>query len=118
MQALKAGRVGLFFYINGRFFLHSCMLEKAEPYGDFLTYRRSHLEIWQERYRAQYGVDFDYFPRGRITYRVKDSLFLIYHDSCVEQEVRRLAALYPADSVRFCTDIHYQCHRCNQHYVV
>ena len=38
--------VGIFFVVKGNLLLHNCSLDKAEKYGDFLNYPKSHMEIW------------------------------------------------------------------------
>lgn len=110
--------VGLFFYVNGEFLFHSCSLEDAEEYGNFLIYPQSHMEIWDENYIWEYGVDFDYFPRGRINYRKTDGTFLVYCDRCIGDEILPFADKYCGKLIYLDYDERYQCHKCNRNYMV
>ena len=62
----------LFFFAEGGLLFHSCSIDGAEEYGNFKNYPHSHNHIWQKHYAKSYGVDFDYFPRGRVIYRKSD----------------------------------------------
>lgn len=81
--------VGLFFVVRSDLLLHSCTLNEAEPYGDFLNYALSHDKVWREHYQIKYCVDFDYFPRGRIIYNKEKQLYLLYYDGCIEKEAKK-----------------------------
>ena len=113
---MQYGDVCLFFYVNGRFLLHSCPLEDAEHYGDYLIYPKSHYEIWSEHYEKRYHGDFDFYPRGRITYRKSDQTYRIYYDRCIGDEIFILIDAYYGGNVMPEYDEHYQCHQCNQDY--
>jgi len=110
-------QVCLFFYINGKFLVHGCDLEDAEHYGDFLVYSDSHFEVWEKHYAKRYHVDFDYFPRGRVAYRKTDGVFQILYDKCLDAVIQEFAKGYTAP-VTLGYDEHYQCHKCNPHYVI
>jgi len=115
---MSQNQVCLFFCVNGQFLVHGCELADAEPYGDFLNYPYSHHDIWNKNYRRQYGVDFDYYPRGRVVYRKSDDTYLIYHDRCVEPFIESVAERYVGKNVVITYDEHYQCHLCNRNYVI
>lgn len=110
--------VCLFFYVNGKFLIHGCSLEEAEHYGDFLVYPQSHFEIWEAHYARRYPVDFDYFPRGRVAYRKNDDTFQILYDRCLEERIRDFVNANYTGKVSLGYDEHYQCHMCNENYVV
>ena len=110
-------QVGLFFYIHGNFCLHRCSTDQAEQFGDFLCYPKSHYKIWEQFYAERYGVDFDYFPRGRIVYRKPDDTWIIYYDPCIPH-IEDLKDYFTSGNVIFEWDEHYQCSRCNPFYVV
>lgn len=115
---MAKNRVCIFFYVNGQFLIHGCELADAENYGDFLICPHSHFEIWEKYYAQKYSVDFDFFPRGRVAYHKDRQVFQILYDRCIDREVREFAATdYPPDTM-LGHDEHYQCHRCNQNYVV
>jgi len=107
---------GLFFFVNGEFLFHSCPLAQGEPYGDFLNYPHSHDYVWRRNYAKAYGVDFDYFPRGRIVYRKSDDAYLIYYDRCIEGVIGKVAERYAGEKYILSYDEHYQCHSCNDGY--
>ena len=48
--------VGLFFYVDGIFLLHVCTMDKAEESDGFLNLPKSHYEIWEKDYAAEYHV--------------------------------------------------------------
>ena len=112
------GVIGLFFVVNGKLLLHTCHLDDGEPYGDFINYPESHDAIWQRKYAHSYGVDFDYFPRGRIIYNRIENVYLLYHDPCVASEAEYLHGRYLQGICIIELDEHYQCHKCNKHYVI
>ena len=118
MDNRNSKEVGLFFYVNGRFLFHGCELEDAESYGDFLVYPDSHFEIWNKHYYKGTKVDFDYFPRGRVAFRKSDETFLIYCDKCIEDKMTELLEEYAGEKTEIVHDEHYQCHNCNEDYVI
>ena len=111
-------QVGLFFYVNGRFLFQGVDLEVAESYGKFLVYPESHYDIWEKHYEYQYQVDFDFYPRGRVVYKKTEDTYIIYCDQCIEKEIVKLKAQYTGKKVVLELDEHYQCHMCNEFYVV
>ena len=115
---MKKNQVCLFFYVNGQFLVHGCELELAEEYGEFLIYPKSHFEIWEKIHSKQYSVDFDYYPRGRVAYNKDNRKFHILYDPCIEKVIHVLAEQGYGEKVVFGLDEHYQCHRCNEMYVI
>ncbi len=118
MDNRNGKEVGLFFYVNGRFLFHGCELDEAENYGDFLVYPDSHFEVWNRHYSKNRGVDFDYFPRGRVAFRKSDETFLIYCDRCIKDKMLPLIEEYEGEKVEIVHDEHYQCHECNEDYII
>lgn len=108
----------LFFHVNGKLLFHGCSLDAAEPYGEFLNYPHSHDKIWRKYYAPKYNVDFDYYPRGRVVYRKTDDTYLIYYDKCMEPFICSITAKYAGCRVELDYDEHYQCHNCNEDYVL
>ncbi len=109
--------VNLFFKVNNKFLIHKCENEKAEKYGNFLNYPKSHMEIWEEFYYDKYNVDFDYYPRGRVVYNIKEDCYYIYHDKCITNLLEILKD-YKDSKYKICTDYHYQCHKFNKNYII
>ena len=108
----------LFFCVDGELLFHGCSLDKGEPYGDFLNYPHSHYKIWENNYELKYYVDFDYYPRGRVVYRKTDDTYLIYYDKCMEPFIEKVTKKYVGKKMEIGYDEHYQCHLCNEYYVV
>ncbi|MDO4731880.1 MAG: hypothetical protein Q4B14_07180 [Clostridia bacterium] len=115
---MAKNQVCLFFYVQGRFLIHGCDLKEAEAYGDFLVYPDSHFEIWDRFYYDTYGVDFDYFPRGRVAYNKAEKKYYLYYDTCIENKVQSLIDSYDSGDVLLKYDEHYQCSKCNLNYKV
>lgn len=110
----KRKEVGLFFYVGHEFVFYGTPLADAEKYGDFLIHNESHLEAWN---RLHYKCDYDYYPRGRVVYRITDDTFIIYYDRCIADEIWEIAEKYRDYKVKFELDEHYCCHNCNENYV-
>lgn len=117
MQILL-GHVGIFFFVENEFLLHHCALGIAQPYGDFLNYPLSHDTVWEKFYRRKFGVDFDYYPRGRILFNKAAQIYLIYFDGCIEREIEKLSEGLGSARFHIARDEHYQCHRCNPEYTL
>ena len=110
----------LFFCVDGFLLIHGCSLDEAEAYGDFLNYPHSHYKIWEKHYESKYNVEFDYYPRGRVVYRKTDDTYLIYYDKCMEPFIETVAKKYDGKGKKAILgyDEHYQCHMCNEDYVM
>ena len=108
--------VNIFFVIKGKLIKHECENEIAQKYGDFLNYPYSHMQIWDKYYYKKYHVDFDYFPRGRVIYNIKEKSYYIYHDKCIEN-LEEILKQYQKENYKICTDYHYKCHNCNKNYI-
>lgn len=109
--------VNLFFKVNNKFLIHKCENKDAEKYGDFLNYPKSHFEIWKKYYESKYYVDFDYFPRGRVVYNIKEDCYYIYHDKCII-DLSEIIKEYSNTNYKICLDFHYQCKKCNKNYII
>jgi len=118
MERLLMCEVGLFFYVDGRFLVHTCDLNKAEDYGEFKIYPYSHNSIWNRRYAKKFGVDFDYYPRGRVAYRKTDDTFIVFYDRCIEDRVKVIVSSLGDVKTEMQLDEHYQCHKCNMEYII
>lgn len=108
----------LFFYAKGKLLFHSCSVNDGEKYGDFVNYPYSHDDVWEKLYKQKYGVDYDYYPRGRVVYRKTDNTYLIYYDKCMEPFVKEVTGKYNREQFKTEYDEHYQCSKCNRYYVI
>lgn len=112
-------QVCLFFYVNGEFLIHGCSPDEAEHYGDFLVYPESHMDEWDKHNAKTYGVDYDFFPRGRVAYHKAEGVFQILYDPCIGDNIRTLVDdHYSGAKVTLGNDEHYQCHKCNRNYIL
>lgn len=111
-------KVGLFFYVDGKYYVSQCEFEKGEKYGDYIVQDKSHFGIWEKYLQNKYKVDFDYYPRGRFVYDTVNSKYIVYTDKCILDDIRRRSGKYKNVSVDIELDEHYKCSRCNLEYYV
>lgn len=109
-------KVGLFFFVEGKFLFSACNINNAEDYGDFKVYPKSHNDIWNAKYYDKYKVDFDYYPRGRVVYRKTDDTYLVYYDQCIEDKIGTIVNSLGNVKYMLSLDEHYKCHMCNENY--
>ena len=118
--------VGIFFVIKNELFIESTPLSLAEPYGDdFLIHPGDHAHFWKEVIRvkeALSGSPYDYFPRGRVLFNVKEGRYWVYVDKCTLRDSKMVAEIFsrfrlPEEETEVRLDSHYQCHACNPLYV-
>lgn len=110
--------VNLFFKVKDKYLIHECSNLEALKYGDFLNYPESHFDIWNKYYYDKYYKEFDYYPRGRVIYNIKEKIYYIYHDNCIkEDELNEIIDKYKDKDYKVLLDEHYSCHNCNKDYV-
>ncbi|GHU66277.1 hypothetical protein AGMMS49983_15590 [Clostridia bacterium] len=110
--------VGLFFVADGTLLFHGCSFEEGEHSPRFINYPESHVGVWEREYQDIYGVDYDYYPRGRLLYDKQTTFLMIYADPCIKEVAMKLAMAYKDGPRRISTDEHYQCHLCGEDYVI
>lgn len=112
-------KVGLFFYVNNKVLADSIDIDTAQTYGDFLIGFTSHYDIWSKLYEKEYNRPYDFFPRGRVVYNVKDKKYILYADKCIPKSglVKIIKAFeIENENVGIETDEHYVCKKCNKYY--
>lgn len=113
-------QIGLFYYVNGEFLFHGIDVEKSLDYiggKNDCRYRHSYYEIWNSYHRENFQVDFDYYPRGKVTYDKNADLFCITYEECIpEIEIGKLLIHYPEKNVIFNKSTHTKCHICSGSY--
>jgi hypothetical protein len=121
----KEPHVGIFFYAKGSLYIESTPLSQAEQRGeDFLIHADDHKYYWETTLAPSTSEhrdkSYDFFPRGRVAYSVRDGIFLLHHDICIPQtkiaEVIHIMNL-PAALTHIDLDVHYRCASCNGSYV-
>ncbi len=115
------GKVGLYFYVNGKVLIDLADIEDAELYGDFKIGKSSHYEIWEDKYYMIYHKPYDYFPRGRVAYNYKENKYFLYADKCIDkngiQEIMKAFGIEDEKLKIDRKDRHYVCKTCNKHYL-
>ncbi|HMG84817.1 MAG TPA: hypothetical protein VK574_03700 [Terracidiphilus sp.] len=112
--------VGIFWLIGDRLILDTSPLSEAEPYGDCLGHRTSHIDYWT----AQQGlgtvsreIEYEEPPRGRVVFNTRTQRFALYADRCIlkrQAVVERIMDTMhlPTSHTNIGTDGHYKCSKC------
>jgi len=125
-KSAKEPHVGIFFYANSSLHIESTPLSQAEQRGeDFLIHPGDHKYYWENTLAPSISgcrdKSYDFFPRGRVAYSIKDRKFLLYHDICIPRtQIEEAMAIMnlpepPATVIEL--DVHYRCASCNENYV-
>jgi hypothetical protein len=115
--------VGIFWLIGDRLILDTSPLIEAEPYGDCLGHRTSHIDYWTAQQclgTVSREIEYEEPPRGRIVFNKATQQFALYADRCILKRkavVKRImkAMHLPASQTKICTDGyngHYKCSKC------
>lgn len=107
-------RVGIVFLVNGRLYLESTPVSRAEEYGRFRVHSKGHDVWWDEL-----CLDGEYqdWPRGRSQFDTASDHWTLLLDRCIirepglVQEILRQFRL-PASTTTVGLDDHYRCSRC------
>ena len=67
-------------------------------------------------------MSYDYFPRGRVLFTVKEGRYWVYVDRCTHSDPVIIAEIVgefglPEEKFEVRLDSHYRCHACNPQYV-
>jgi hypothetical protein len=113
--------VGIFWMLpDGRLIAESSSLSAAEKYGNCLTHSGSHIDAWAElQMNGQVAADVEYeeYPRGRVSFEIREDRFLIMADRCIlcrKDLVRKIKMLMnlTGKQTEVSPDLHYRCSRC------
>ena len=113
-------QVGIFWLIDGKPIIDSTPLSEAEDYGDFRTYPRSHIDVW-EQWRLGGRVpgesEYEEFPRGRVMFNTKTRRFTLLADKCILKDKSMVSTIMaamnlPGKNTDKGTDSHYRCSAC------
>ena len=115
----KSGRkkptIGSFFVVNKSILYSAVEKEKAVPCGDHKINQITHEEIWDEHFQDAFFFDYDYYPRGRVEYRLIDGCYLVYIDRCLKSRdiVHIIDTFGLMNSLyEVIIDEEYQCYKC------
>ena len=119
--------VGIFWVVQttdgeARLLAAGCALDRAEPYGDCLTYGPGHYETWTQWRRDRTGDpalralvrshEYEDWPRGRIVFDRSRDLFIIYADRklLTPATIARVKTQFhlPEEHTEVKSDFHYQ----------
>lgn len=111
--------LGIFWLIDGKLVIDSGALSEGEPYDNNLTHPRGHVHVWEQWQRignVPADVPYEEPPRGRVTFNVKTSNFLLLADRCILRRkdiVKQIKdALHLPKNTEIGTDPHYRCSKC------
>ena len=120
------GDLGLFWYIpdEDRFITKKYSLDaevQKDPKSNFVTAPAAHYLVW---HTVNSKHSSNYYPRGRINYRLKDNLWEVGIDRCIpETAVAKLledfgltrgeVVIVQANNHSGIAGDHYSCHQCN-----
>jgi hypothetical protein len=113
--------VGIFWLVDDRLIIDASSLSEAEPYGDCLTHRNSHIDFWtgQQRLGAvPRDVEYEEHPRGRVVYNTKTQVGYLLADRCILKDPVPVATIIRALHLPVNTivdaDSHYKCPGCKK----
>lgn len=117
--------VGIFFFVNSVVISEKAKLDRALSNELFIEHGE-HYSFWLE-YEPQTDAGrhfkshaYDYFPRGRVVFDRKRSVFYLYVDRCLSKEcIIGLTHHFglPQGQVKMRRDEHYQCINCSRCYI-
>lgn len=116
--------IGIFFVVDEVLISDALPVEQGERYGGHIQYG-AHYDYWlslEPTTAAEAALKshaYDYYPRGRAVFDVKQNQVKLYIDCCVDQAalsmIRSLLRLPNDTSIS--NDEHYQCHHCNPMFI-
>jgi len=115
-------QVGIIYLVGAKLLIDSTPLTNAGRYGDSATHERGHISYWAELVRGGKvpNVEYEEFPRGRVSYNMKTLKFTLLADKCIlsKKNIVRNILLQmnlPVRGTKVNTDSHYRCFRCLKH---
>ena len=112
--------VGIFWLIDGKPIIDSTPLSESKDYGDFRTYPRSHIDVWEQwrlSGRVPGDVEYEEPPRGRVMFNKKAGRFTFLADRCILKDKGMVSTIMaamnlPSKNTDRGTDAHYRCPAC------
>lgn len=119
-ERLHEPRVGILWWFCDHLLVAGIRARCATTYGGYGIYERGHAEQWQEWQQCgvvPVDVEYDEFPRGRISFHHREGKFLLLADSCIVADQNRLGRVMtvmrlPRENTVTGTDLHYRCSPC------
>jgi hypothetical protein len=111
--------VGVFWLVGRILLIDKTPLAEAESYGNHLTNPRNHSgvwEQWQKMGKVPGELEYDYAPRGRVTFDTTTEEYTILADQCILKRKLLIAKIKTRlnlpKSTRVSSDSHYRCFKC------
>src|SRR5664280_526824 len=121
MTSEQQQMVGIFWLFQGRLIIDASSLSEAEPYGDCLTHRNSHIDYWTGQQclgTVPLDVEYEEPPRGRVVYNAKAQKFHLLADRCILKDpatvARVMIAMHLPVNTIVDADPHYKCPGCKK----
>jgi hypothetical protein len=119
-------KVGIFYFIDNSVLIDAVPAERGEPYADAIQHG-SHYDFWQNL-TPKTGIEkrlksraYDAYPRGRVVYFPKRTIYRIYYDTCIDfsDDMPFIKDRFGLDKVEieYEHDVHYQCSKCNPYFL-
>lgn len=103
----------------GKPLIDCTLLSKAEEYAHFKIHSDDHIGVWerfQQKGTAPADMEYEEAPRGRVSYNMKTSGFILLADKCILQKKRIVVIIRSAmnlpKTTKTQTDDHYTCLCC------
>lgn len=77
--------ISLFFLVDGNLLIDKMHYSNAKQEGNIFKHPKSHKELWDELYKDKYKVEYDFYPRGEVIYKVWSDTYIVYKDPCIEK---------------------------------
>ena len=118
----QAPQVSTFWYVDGAFYGDELSWRDGEQYGYFIQSPEDHINLWSDyqQFVPEFkGVDYTYYPRGRVMLNTKIKKYIVCCDKClltdsIKKEILSHFNLPKDGSVIWDTDEHYTCHQCSK----
>ncbi len=115
----KVPRVGLFFVVGGKPWVHGVPWTEVLSHAGFRTCALGHPDYWRRLLEANAvprGLEYEDAPRGRVNYHDGSGRFTLFADRCIIKSKRLVTRIMrklclPKDT-NVDTDSHYCCARC------
>ncbi len=112
--------VGIFWLVGDRLILDTSPLSEAEPFGDCLGHKTSHIDYWMAQQllgTVPHDIEYEEPPRGRVVFNRKTQRFALNADRCIlkrKSVIDRIlnAMRLPTNQTDVGTDGHFGHYRC------
>lgn len=105
--------ISLFFLVDGNLLIDKMHYSNAKQEGNIFKHPKSHKELWDELYKDKYKVEYDFYPRGEVIYKVWSDTYIVYKDPCIEKSyIDNRITLYEKSKYTIIDDDRFVCEAC------